>query len=319
MADPKRFVLLWLDEERQISRTAFAPIRRAVEDQVKDPRERVEVDIWLESPGGDAHAAYKLAVLLRAVASRVRVVVPDFAKSAATLLSLAGDDIYMAPAADFGPLDAQMPDEGSVSGSISALNIARAADEVARDAVDMAVRGGADMLAITGLSRAQTLEAMLRFSASFSEPLVCQLDPKVVHHAKQMLLVTAKYAERILKHTGNPHARRIATALVETFPTHGYVISPTEADELGLPIRPMEAYEYAAEAQAMHRAAEDGDTVFAFCPLSAVTEPPKKEAPEAKATTRTTKGGGKSNGRAANRSRSQLRSNGVAATTDGGS
>ena len=118
---------------------------------------------------------------------------PDFAKSAATLLSLVGDDIYLSAGADFGPLDAQMPDEGSVSGSISALNIARAADEVARDAVEMAVTGGADLLAITGLSRAQTLEAMLRFSASFSEPLVCQLDPKVVHHAKQMLQVTAKY------------------------------------------------------------------------------------------------------------------------------
>lgn len=180
-----------------------------MEDQIKEPPEQVEIDLWLHSPGGDAHAAYKLAMMLRTAASRVRVVVPDYAKSAATLLALVGDEIYLAPGADLGPLDAQMPDEGSFTGSISALNIARAADEVARDAVDMAVMGGADLLAITGLSRAQTIDAMLRFSSAFSEPLVRQLDPKVVHHAKQTLKVTAQYAERLLKDAGSPKPRSL--------------------------------------------------------------------------------------------------------------
>jgi hypothetical protein len=322
MAEPERFLLAWLDESVEITRTALTPIRRKIEDTVKTPRDRVEIDIWLESPGGDAHAAYKLALLLRAAASKVRVVVPDYAKSAATLLSLVGDEIYLAPAADFGPLDAQMPDEGTLSGSISALNIARAADEVARDAVEMAVTGGADLLAITGLSRAQTLDAMLRFSASFSEPLVCQLDPKVVHHAKQMLQVTAKYAEHLLKGAGNESPRRIAQALVETFPTHGYVISREEAKELGLPVFPIEDYEFAAEVRKIHRVAEDGMHMIEFWPFEAVVKAGKRAktaksrgARAAKATPakgRASAKGGETNGRATNEVGRQQR-NGVAA------
>jgi hypothetical protein len=209
------------------------------------------------------------------------VVVPDFAKSAATLLAIAADEIYLAPGADLGPLDGQMVDEGSVSGSISALSIARAADEVARDAVQMAMDGGADLLAITGLSRAQTIEAMLSFSAGFSEPLVRQLDPKVVHSAKQTLKVTAKYAELLLEEVGNPDPKGIAKALVETFPTHGYVISPKEARSLGLPIQPLSDYEYADGVCTAVRQEEAGARVIHFGSLQDILQPPAQAAKKA--------------------------------------
>lgn len=259
-----RYLLAWLDADTMISPSTLVPVRRAIEDKVDSPPELTEIDVWLESPGGDANSAYKLALILRDAASCVRVVVPDYAKSAATLLSLVGDEIYMAPAAELGPLDAQMPEEGSYSGSISALNIARAADEVAREAMDMAVIGGADLLQVTGLSRAQTLKSMLRFSASFSEPLVRQLDPKMVHHAKQMLRVTARYAARLLSMTGGSDAEAVATRLVENFPTHGFVIDIDEAQRLGLPARPIAEYDHLALVRAYHRTAEDGQSMIEF-------------------------------------------------------
>lgn len=311
--ETRRFLLAWLDQQGSISREELSPIRREVEDLVTHPREHVEIDVWLESPGGDAHAAYKLGLLLRAVAAKVRVVVPDCAKSAATLLTLVGDEIYMAPGADLGPLDAQMPDEGSVTGAISALNIARAADEVARDAVSMAVNGGAELLAITGLSRAQTLEAMLRFSSSFSEPLVRQLDPKVVHHAKQMLQVTAKYAEHLLDSTGNHGSKDIARALVETFPTHGYVIAAQDAHRLGLPILPLAAYEHIGAVRRLHRATEGNSFIKKFCLLDDFLtrfEPEPTQEPET-ALKRRRRGGGP-RGRTSSSSRT-VASNGASA------
>lgn len=265
--DKKRYLLAWLDSDELISQRNITPVRRAIEDRVDVPREQVEIDVWIESPGGDANAAYKLALMLRHAASYVRVVVPDYAKSAATLLALCGDEIYLAPGSELGPLDAQMPEEGSYSGSISALNIARAADEVAREALGMAVAGGADLLVITGLSRAQTLDAVLKFSAEFSKPLVRQLDPKLVHHAKQMLLVTARYAEHLLTMTNCQQAAEIAQRLVEDFPTHGYVIACDEADRLGLPVRALADYELLDSVRPIHRAAEDGQSVIEFGPI----------------------------------------------------
>jgi len=301
----ERYLLTWLNRRVYIDRATIGPIRRTIEDQVTAPADQVEIDIWLDSPGGDAHAAYKLALMLRAAASRVRVVVPDYAKSAATLLATVGNEIYVAPGADLGPLDAQMPDEGSVSGSISALNIARAADEVARDAVDMAMKGGADLLAITGLSRAQTIDAMLTFSARFSEPLVRQLDPKVVHHAKQTLQVTAKYAEQLLTASGCVNPDEIANELVETFPTHGYAISPSEARSLGLPIKPLVDYEFANAVQEKYRNTEAGAGLIRFCRLEdAVPEAAKKK----KTARKQAKGGGR-NGRPTDEQKERGKSN----------
>jgi hypothetical protein len=263
----KRYLLVWLDSDGSIDPATIIEIRRAIEDAVLGPPEQVEIDVWLESPGGDAHAAYKLALMLRNAAHHIRVVIPDYAKSAATLLTLVGHEIFMASGAELGPLDAQVPDEGSLIGAISALNIARAADEVARDAVDLAIAGSFKAVRELRLGRADTLDAMLEFSANFSEPLVRQLDPRIVHQAKELLRVTVQYAERLLRETTGRRARTIATRLVEDFPTHGFVISINEADALGLPVRPIEEYDLLDLVREHHRAAEEGDTCVLFTSL----------------------------------------------------
>jgi Serine dehydrogenase proteinase len=255
----QRYLLIWLAYREEITSDTLVPIRRKIEDLVTEPRDEVEIDVWLESPGGDAHTAYKLALILRHVAGFIRVVVPDYAKSAATLLALVGDEIYLAPGAELGPLDAQMPEEGSLSGAISALSIAHAADAVAEDAVALAGTGGAQLLRRTGLSRAETLNAMLRFSAQFSEPLVRQLNPTLVHQAKESLRVTGRYAEQLLEKTTKGKAAHIASQLVETFPTHGCVIAYEEAKSLGLPVKHLSEYDLRDVLRLMHRFTEDDD------------------------------------------------------------
>lgn len=270
---PSRYLLPWFSTN-PMHLGRLVPVRRAIEDMIKEPRESVEVDVWLESPGGDAHMAYKLALMLGAAAGKVRVVVPDYAKSAATLLTLAGHEIYMAPGADLGPLDGQMPDEGSLEGSISALSIAKAADDVARDAVSLASRGGARLWNETGLKREQALEAMLRFAAVFNEPLVRQLDPRLIHHAKETLRVTKQYAERLLSKTlPRAQAAEVAARLVENYPTHGFVISYDEAERIGLPVHPISQYDLFEPMQRMHREYEDrGDEVIGLCPAGKLME-----------------------------------------------
>lgn len=266
-AAKSRYLLAWLDSQRSIDPTALTPVRREIEDKVADPREDVEIDVWLESPGGDAHTAFKLALILRDAAEHVRVVVPDYAKSAATLLALAGDELFMAPGAELGPLDAQLPEEGSLLGQISALNIARAADDVARNAVDIALQGGAEVINLTRLSRADTMDVMFRFSASFSEPLIRQLDPRVVHDAKQLLNVTVEYADRLLTMTDCREAAQIARRMVEDYPTHGFVIDQAEAGRIGLPVQCFRDYEFFQAASTLHRMTEDGSGMIEFGPL----------------------------------------------------
>src|SRR5512141_1069586 len=43
----------------------FRRLRGMLRDRVRTTRNLTEIDVWLQSPGGDVHAAYKIALLLR--------------------------------------------------------------------------------------------------------------------------------------------------------------------------------------------------------------------------------------------------------------
>ena len=68
-----------------------------------------KLDVIVASSGGDIDAAYNLALLFRRFGKeKLTFIVPRWAKSAATLLVCAGDEILMTPVAELGPLDPQI-------------------------------------------------------------------------------------------------------------------------------------------------------------------------------------------------------------------
>jgi len=82
-------------------------------------RQGQRIALVIDSAGGKANAAYELATLLRRHCGGFVAVVPRRAKSAATLLALGADKIFMNENAELGPLDVQIwdPDrEESLSG-----------------------------------------------------------------------------------------------------------------------------------------------------------------------------------------------------------
>ena len=68
------------------------------------------LDLWINSPGGSAQTAEKIVSACRAVCSgEFRVVVPNMAKSAATMTALCADQIVMGYLSELGPIDPQVP------------------------------------------------------------------------------------------------------------------------------------------------------------------------------------------------------------------
>ena len=65
------------------------------------------LDVIMSSPGGDVGAAYLVARELRRRFERLTVFVPFRAKSAATLLCLAGDELVLGSLGELVPLDQQ--------------------------------------------------------------------------------------------------------------------------------------------------------------------------------------------------------------------
>ena len=67
-----------------------------------------ELDVLLSSPGGSGEMALRMVQSMQDQCRAVRVIVPDMAKSAATVLCLGADEVVMGPAGDLGPIDPQM-------------------------------------------------------------------------------------------------------------------------------------------------------------------------------------------------------------------
>ncbi|WAX58523.1 hypothetical protein M6B22_07095 [Jatrophihabitans cynanchi] len=69
-----------------------------------------DIDLILHTGGGDIDAAEKLMTMVRKKTStgQVRVIVPDYAKSAGTLMALGADRIIMSDTSELGPIDPQV-------------------------------------------------------------------------------------------------------------------------------------------------------------------------------------------------------------------
>lgn len=70
------------------------------------------LDLILETPGGSGEVAEDVVRILREKYADMAVIVPGWAKSAGTILAMAGDEILMQSSSALGPIDAQIVREG---------------------------------------------------------------------------------------------------------------------------------------------------------------------------------------------------------------
>jgi hypothetical protein len=66
------------------------------------------LDVILHSPGGSPEATESIVKLLRSRFKNIRFIIPNIAKSAATMLAMSGDEIILGDNAELGPTDPQM-------------------------------------------------------------------------------------------------------------------------------------------------------------------------------------------------------------------
>jgi hypothetical protein len=192
------------------------------------------VVLILDSPGGHAGPAYKISSLLGRRAEHFVVVVPRYAKSAATLLALGAHELVMCEDAELGPLDVQIvdPDREAVASALDEVQALERLQAAGLQALDQA------MTLLIGRTRKRVdtlLPISLKFVAETMKPLYENID--VVHYTQwsRMLKIAEEYAIRLLQRQYGRHdAERMARQLVECYPEHGFVIDGDEARALGL-------------------------------------------------------------------------------------
>lgn len=193
--------------------------------------------LLIDSPGGFASTAYKIARLLQKRSGTFIAIVPQYAKSAATLLALGAQQILMGESAELGPLDAQFIDREREKRA-SALEEVQALERLQAAALNTVDQAGFLLVQRTAKRTDVVLPSVMHFTADLMRPLFEKIDVVRYSERSRMLKVAEEYANRLLRSAGysSENVGSIARRLVEDYPEHGFVIDREEAQELGLKI-----------------------------------------------------------------------------------
>ena len=186
-----------------------------------------KVALLIDSPGGDP-AAFRLARLFQRRGISFTAVIPDYAKSAATLLALGASEIILGRDAELGPLDMQEfdPEREQMD---SALNAVQALDRLNAFGL-MAVDQTMQFLLRRIPKRTDVLlPHVLNHVAGLLKPMLEKIDAVEYVRKSRSLKVAEDYAARLMRtRYGIKKGRDIARRIIENYSDHGFVVDRDE-------------------------------------------------------------------------------------------
>lgn len=230
--------------------------RQIKEDDVKKVKNAIsgatlkELNLVVHSRGGDPYSAVRIIRILRSKFDKIIGFVPIRAKSAATLMLLGANEIYMSEDSQLGPLDLpiQHPVDGSIISAIDVVNsFNQLASSVMVNAREMYEEMRENLPNSESIGKVQAMKMALDACVELAKPITAQTDPYHRQMAFRQLKIAQTYANDLLKSgmlKNKPYTSQItALRFVHTYPDHSYAIFREEAvDNLRLEIRDSKTY-----------------------------------------------------------------------------
>jgi len=208
-----------------------------------------DLDLIVQSSGGDIHAAYLIMSVLR---ERMKgngeliACVPSRAQSAATLLCLGADKILLGELGALGPLDAQIRMGVTDAGTpnyISALHLLKALSRLQEFSLE-SFTAMARHLDAHQASHDDQIRYGIKYSQAITRPLFEHIQSGEVGYWDQMLKTGEEYGRRLLERGDlvmkdieidrKDHIKSIVHQLVFEYPSHELVIDRGVLEELRL-------------------------------------------------------------------------------------
>lgn len=192
--------------------------------------EKKPVGLLLHSAGGMAKEAYEIVRLFQRRTDKLSTIVPQYAKSAATIMALGGNNIIMGQEAELGPIDVQIYDQDNEEYK-SALNAVQSLERLNAYALTALDQYMLLLIGRIGKKPDSLLPLASQYATSMIKPLVEKIDAINITERSRDLKVAEDYAFRLMNEAGYRYnvAKRIARELVERYSTHGFVIDRSEA------------------------------------------------------------------------------------------
>lgn len=195
------------------------------EELLSDVERGCNLHVLLNSPGGDGETAIRLVRMAQARCDQLTVVLPDQAKSAATLFTLGAHAIWMGPASDLGPVDPQFQLEPggplvAAKDIIAAVDDASAKIQAAPDTYPLWASLLSDVTAI----RVQQARAAIQRSGDLLREAI-ESNPDRDQPAVDAL------------------AQSLKGALIDNPQSHAAVFDADDAVQAGLPARKLDPFD----------------------------------------------------------------------------
>ena len=240
----KPVVYLFLHEQLETEHLLF--LRSSLDEQ-----EFQKLDLVIHSGGGNIHVAYQIVKLLRLHTKEISACVPLYAKSAATLLCLGADSIFVDELAELGPLDTQIFEEGKGGKGefTSALNPFKTLEQLQKfslETLDIAVKM---MVSRSGMDLDECLKHAIDFVRATTSPLFDKLNPEKLGEYSRALSVGIEYGDRLLQKSTSWDERKrqeVLSRLVHGYPSHEYIIDYDELKEMGFRVELFAEHEKSA-------------------------------------------------------------------------
>jgi serine dehydrogenase proteinase len=197
-----------------------------------------QLDVLIQSGGGDIHHAHRCLRVLRRSGGKVTAFIPFWCKSAATYVALGTDEMLFGVDGELGPLDTQM---GDPSGSLerrSALNEFRSLEYIRNHALETL-----NMLYLFMMDKHMDVPyALDRAQAGIGEfvgPLYHQVRSQNLGEFYRYLTISEEYGIRVMRRWGyasrsEDEISKMVKHLVWDYPAHEFVIDLQEAQDMKL-------------------------------------------------------------------------------------
>lgn len=226
----KKEVWMYIEGNLRIDYGVFNEFLKKKSDLPQKP-----IVLLLDSFGGVAEPAYLLSMLFRRRCEEFTVLIPRWAKSAATLLALGASEIILGEDGELGPLDVQFFDYDTEERMVSALDTVQAVDQLEDSAIEVAIKMLHRLKDRTRKRYNLLFEESLHFASEITKPLFDKIDAVRYSRQSRLLREAQDYAERLLQpRFSRDDARVIASDLVTRYPTHEFVIDLEEAKRIGV-------------------------------------------------------------------------------------
>ena len=225
----------------EINREGYSQLCRLL-----DPKNE-NCGLVLSTYGGDPDAAFRIARALRHhyPKGKLTVFIPDFCKSAGTLVAVGASELVVFDEGELGPLDVQLSKQDELIERSSGLDIMQGLNVLREETLEAFKRY---MLDITFGSRQISVrtaaDMATKLVTALYAPIYGQIDPIRLGQIQRAISIADHYGEKLNEYAKNLKDGALRK-LILSYPSHGFVIDRKEARELFENVRAPSELEFA--------------------------------------------------------------------------